>query len=405
MNGEPPFEPVYPKMDKHIRSLVERIHDSPTQVVIVIAGAGSLAVHRLLSVPGASRTVLEVLIPYSSASLADLLGDGPTMAVSARTGAEMARRAYERAARLREGNAPVVGLSCTAAIVTDRPRRGAHRCHVEAWSSHGSQRYSLVLEKGLRDRCGEESAVSALVLNTLAEVSRTGAPIPLPLTGGEHVVRTGVRYKDPIGALIAKQIESAVVEPNGEVVASPRIEGAVLSGSFNPVHEGHMKLAEVASRLLDTPVVFELSTLNVDKQTLGEATLRTRVSQLNGKYPLVITRAPVFHKKAPLMPGCTFVIGWDTAIRVVDPRYYDGSESAMIGALQEIRSHSCRFLVAGRESGGLFRTIDSIPVPSGFTDMFTGIPESAFRQDLSSSDLRSRRAAEPGPPVSRHGIS
>ena len=221
MNVEPPFESVYPKMDESIRSLVKRIHDSPTQVVLVIAGAGSLAVHQLLSVPGASRTVLEILIPYSSASLADLLGVNPSTAVSARTAADMARRAYEIAARLRVGNVPVVGLSCTAAIVTDRPRRGAHRCHVEAWSSHGSQRYSLVLEKGLRDRRGEESAVSALVLNALAEVSGTGATIPLPLTVDEHVVRTGVRYKDPIGALIAKQIESAVVEPNGEVVASP----------------------------------------------------------------------------------------------------------------------------------------------------------------------------------------
>ena len=379
-------------MDEQTRSLIERIHDSPTQAVIVIAGAGSLALHQLLSVPGASRTVLEVLIPYSSASLADLLGGGPTMAVSARAGTGMARRAYERAARLRVGSVPVVGLSCTAAIITDRPKRGAHRCQVEAWTSHGSQRYSLELEKGLRDRRGEESVVSALVLHALVEASGTDTTIVLPLTGGEHVVRTGVRYRDPIGALVAKQIESAVVEPNGEVVASPRIEDAVLSGSFNPVHEGHMKLAEVASRLLGTPVVFELSALNVDKPTLSEDTLRTRVAQFNGKRSLVITRAPVFHKKAVLMPGCTFVIGWDTAVRLVDPRYYDGSESAMIAALQEIRSHSCRFLVAGRESGGLFRTIDSISVPAGFTDMFEGIPESAFRQDLSSSDLRSRES-------------
>ena len=371
---------------------VERIHDSPTQAVIVIAGAGSLAAHQLLDVPGASRTVLEVLIPYSSSSLADLLGNGPGMAVSARTSAEMARRAYQRAARLRAGKAPIVGLSCTAAIATDRPRRGAHRCHVEAWTSHGSQRYSLELEKGLRDRHGEEGMVSALVLNALAEAGGVDGTIPTPLTGGEHVVRTGVRYRDPIGALVAKQIESAMIEPNGEIVASPHIEGAVLSGSFNPVHEGHTKLAEVASRLLDAPVVFELSASNVDKPTLGEDAIRARAAQFNGKRSVVITRAPVFHRKASLMPGCTFVIGWDTATRLVDPRYYGGSESAMIAALQEIRSCSCRFLVAGRESGGLFRTIDDISVPADFMDMFEGIPESAFRQDLSSSELRSRSA-------------
>ena len=349
-----------------------------------------MAVQRLLSVPGASRTVLEVLIPYSSASLADLLGDSPDTAVSARTGANMARRAYERAAGLRVDNAPVVGLSCTAAIATDRPRRGAHRCHVEVWTSHGSQRYSLELEKSLRDRRGEESTVSALVLHALAKASAIDETVRLPLDGGEHIVRTGIRYTDPISALVAEHIASAMVEPNGEVVADPHVKGAVLSGSFNPVHEGHMRLAEVASRLLDTPVVFELSASNVDKPTLGEAAIRTRVAQFNGKRPVVVTRAPVFHGKAALLPGCTFVIGWDTAVRLVDPRYYGGNESAMIAALQNIRSASCRFLVAGRESDGLFRTVDNIPIPSGFIDMFTGIPESAFRQDLSSSELRSR---------------
>ena len=37
----------------------------------------------------------------------------------------------------------MVGVGCTAAIATDRPKRGAHRCHVAAWSQRGVTTYSL----------------------------------------------------------------------------------------------------------------------------------------------------------------------------------------------------------------------------------------------------------------------
>ena len=50
-------------MDEAIRDLVAQIHAAHTMAVIVVTGAGSQAVAWLLGVPGASRTVLEVLIP------------------------------------------------------------------------------------------------------------------------------------------------------------------------------------------------------------------------------------------------------------------------------------------------------------------------------------------------------
>ena len=48
-----------------------------------------------------------------------------------------------------------------------------------------------------------------------------------------------------------------------------------------------------------------------------------------------------------MFPGCTFVLGYDTAIRVVDPKYYNG-EAGLIHALSDMRSRKCRFLVGGR---------------------------------------------------------
>jgi nicotinamide mononucleotide (NMN) deamidase PncC len=375
-------------MDESTQRLIEQIHTSPTMAVIAVAGAGSAAVQWLLGVPGTSRTLLEVLIPYSPASLAELLGHEPEQAVSARTANEMARAAYHRAVRLRPDTVPVAGISCTAAIATDRPKRGGHRCHVATWTSEGSRTHSLYLKKGLRQREEEERIVSSLVLHSLAEVSRAGASLPLPLHPTEHVDSDGVTYEDPISALLAEHIGSVTVETDGTMIADARVGGALLPGSFNPLHDAHQKLARVASKLLDSPVLFELSVANVDKPTLQESETRARIAQFAGRSPVVVTRAPVFHEKAAHFPGCTFVIGWDTAVRLADPRYYRSSESAMISALEDIRRAGCGFLVAGRERDGIFKTLDDVEVPAGFADMFTAIPESSFRYDLSSSELR-----------------
>lgn len=60
----------------------------------------------------------------------------------------------------------------------------------------------------------------------------------------------------------------------------------------------------------------------------------------------------------------------------------------MLTALAEIWAAGCHFLVAGREDAGAFRTLDDVPVPEGFGPLFRGIPESLFREDVSSTALR-----------------
>jgi hypothetical protein len=145
-------------------------------------------------------------------------------------------------------------------------------------------------------------------------------------------------------------------------VAKARPPAALLSGSFNPLHAGHEYLAQAAAVLLDTPVTFELPVLNADKPPLRYIELERRLDQFRGRYPVVLTRAPLFVQKADLFPGCTFVIGYDTALRIIDPRYYDG-EAGRDAAFARIAAQRCTFLVAGRVRDGIFRTLADIDMP------------------------------------------
>lgn len=155
-------------MDK--TSLIAHIHETPVMAVIVVTGGGAQALADLLAVPGASRTLLEALVPYSEKSLAEFLGSLPAQAVSVETATALAQAAYRRATILRENDSvPVIGLSCTATLVTDRPKKGDHRAHIGLCTAQRTHVYSLTLQKGARDRPGEERLVSDLLLHACAE--------------------------------------------------------------------------------------------------------------------------------------------------------------------------------------------------------------------------------------------
>ena len=62
----------------------------------------------------------------------------------------------------------------------------------------------------------------------------------------------------------------------------------------------------------------------------------------------------------------------------------------MLTALAEIWALGCRFLVAGRALEGAFRTLAEAAIPAGFSPLFQALPESAFRADISSTELRAQ---------------
>ena len=190
----------------------------------------------------------------------------------------------------------------------------------------------------------------------------------------------------------------AIIEVNdkGRYVAHrnpPLLRPAVLiPGSFAPAHRGHWALAQAAERILRKPVAFELSMVNVDKPDLTLAELRERMPPFRNKASLWLTRAATFRDKAALFPGTVFVVGADTAQRLVDLAYHGDSAKTMLEALDEIRSRKCRFLVGGRvNAAGQFVGLADLGVPADFSDLFGEIPAERFRIDLSSTELRQRR--------------
>ena len=376
-------------MDQNALELVEAIHNTSGMVSLVIAGAGSQAINAILGVAGASRTVLDIQVPYASSAVVDYLGEEPDQYVSTDAALSLARAAYFRAVKLREEPIPVFGVSCTATIATDRPKRGDHRCHVCVCGATAWRSASLTFVKGLRSRDQEDAVVSRLILNSIAKALGINSRLDLTLSSKEKVLTDADCPGDPLDALAQGHVGHVMIDSKGSQIADARFRGGIISGSFNPRHGGHDRLAEVASEQLGVPVAFELSITNVDKPELELTEVRRRIDQFRGNSTVIATRAPVFYEKARLLPGCTFVIGYDTLVRLVDAKYYGGSQAILISSLLEMRSLDCSFLVAGRLADDGFKTLGDVELPDALSDMFREIPASRFREDISSTEIRS----------------
>ena len=367
--------------------LIRRLHEAAIRAVLAFTGGGASAGAWLLSVPGASRTILEVAVPYAQAALDDFLGHSPASYCSAETAADLSRRARSRA-RWLAPDSPTVGVGCTASLRSDRPKKGLHRVHVAASTAAATRTYSLTLAKEQRERQGEEEVAGRLVLNALAWAFGIGDRLDLPLLADERVEEKEDLVCGSLAALLRGEVVKVCTDGDGRHRTDAPAPTLLVPGSFNPLHEGHRGIAAVAARRLQLTPAYEVSVVNVEKPPLAEPDVRARLAQFAGSEPVWLTRAPTFVEKARLFGNVTFAVGVDTAARVIQPRFYGGSEEAMRHALTELRQRGCRFLVAGRRDGDQFVELGHLAIPAEFADLFAGVPESEFRADVSSTALR-----------------
>lgn len=380
------------QLDAALTAIIAQIHGSGRRTVIEFAGAGSLALAWLHAVAGSSRTILEATDRYSAQSMADLLGELPEKFVSRTTAEEMAERAFRRAMTLSNGAEHAIGVACSATIATDRVKRGDHGCWVAVRDQAGSTAYGLIITKGVRDRLGEEALVSRLMVHAIAQAAAL-PDVALMLQADEKLDIEYLDQPDALAQLLAGRVQKVSVDPDGDMLANATVQGGLLSGSFNPLHAGHELLLQAASVALQAPVAFEIPVVNADKPPLGYAEIERRLLLFRGRHHVVLSRAPRFVDKAAIYPGCVFVLGYDTAARLLDPRFYSG-EHGVTDALTAIRTQGCRFLVAGREREGVFRTLADLRIPDGFQDLFMELPANLFRSDLSSTAIRAQQPAD-----------
>jgi hypothetical protein len=169
-------------------------------------------------------------------------------------------------------------------------------------------------------------------------------------------------------------------------------------------------VATIQKLALESPlVVFEMSALNPDKPPIARDEIIRRLKQFdpdnnsllkeNGltNIGVSITSLPLFFEKSQIFRNCNFLVGADTLVRLIDPKYYDNSINRMVSAMSIMYERNCKFVVGGRCVGDNFSTAEKIlesdsatVLPDSIRSMFISLPEEEFRIDLSSTQIRNQ---------------
>ena len=371
--------------------LLAKLHASPKQGVIVLAGGGASALAQLLGASGASNTLLEASVPYSASALEDFLGRAPLSSVSSETARSMAAVAFQRANALDPDAAERnFGLSITAALTTNRARRGADRAYIALHCQQVSYLRSIEFTQpeqkpeddapsGTRDQ--QEAVLCHEILGLLSQ--HMDIEWPDAKFSVVHESRT-----DWVPAPLDWQQVMVKARDSNQ---SGSAGNCLFPGAFNPVHQGHLLMKTIAEQLTGLTVNFELSIHNVDKPCLDYFSIKDRTQQLRAHGNTVLTNAPTFIEKARIFPNTTFVIGIDTLLRIDQVQYY-GSDSLRDAALAELTALGIQFLVFGRLNEGAFLNLDRVEISDSLAARCKMVPETVFRQDISSTTLRASAA-------------
>lgn len=346
--------------------LLKDLLASDAWIFLATTGAGAGAQGLLWSVPGASAYFAGSVLPYESEyELPSFLGYKPDQYVSEDTAIDMAIAAYMRACKsCKPGRVPV-GVGCTASVATTKDHRGTHRSWIAVITGRDrmlleSQEYEKVGPKGREaDGAMVDFRIVDMILRAVADKgsSYTG-------TLAEHVFArpffgaNGIRGKGlPVGA-------------------------ALLPGSFNPLHEGHLEAPD--------GVTFQLTlkALHKPQVRITEALKRAALINASGRDVLLDEDAWLYLNKARKWPNSTFYIGSDVLEQLLNPVWYSGE--TIDSVLEEFHMLGTRFRIRQRHNtADAAELILTSPGPWKNGPLFYLLPPSKHA-GVSSTQLRAR---------------
>ena len=313
--------------------LIRAINDSPFKLVLAYTGGGQSFPYHFMKLGGASKTIVDLQCPYAPEALDAFCGKHIEKSVSESTARLMATRAYSVCCNsVQEEYAVGIGMSCS--LATDNERVGrVHKFVLAVHCYNFTAVKYLELSQGLT-REQEEQICCDLIFRAISNVV------------GLIPTKAQVKFDE---FLLANTGRQEFRHADFEFASNIHML-ALMPGSYNPFHEGHLEMWEIATEILGIRPILEITTCNADKGLLDHIDIADRVKTIDNNLSVIMTSARTFLDKAiqyadPTKRQLVFVVGSDTWNRILDPKY----AGDMPGLYAKFDKLNVRFLVLNRD--------------------------------------------------------
>ena len=270
----------------------------------------------------------------------------------------------------------LIGISVTASLATTYTKIGDHKFYISVQTESFTKSIECLLIKGSRSREEEEQLITEYVLSLVAECC--GIEKNMPHHDEIPVIHT----------IKAEKSWKKLLNNDVNFISSDRsTPELIFPGSFNPLHDGHLRMRELAEKKTGMRATFEICARNADKPPLTFHEIKRTLDQFTDNDSWVMTSAGRFSEKAEMFPNSVFIIGADTLMRVFDEKFYSNKKD-MLDHIDRFNDHNINFLVFGRKVNKKFISLRDIVIPENIKSRCTGFEEGSFRDDISSTELR-----------------
>lgn len=316
--------------------IAKNLNESPIIAHFSFTGGATSFIGEYLKFGGASKTLVGAVIPYHFSELDSFLDQKPNYGYcSKETARQMAVKSYSKAeeSKIKNEDSFIMGVGVTCSLTTGKSERAGRENKAFVCIHTKEKTYDFKLDFiNYRDREFQEKEAANFIFYCLKRVLKDNEVEFNQVYLGNN--EFSYYFSDPKFNVTEAVAKKNTITPD-KVLKKDSKTLYVISGTFNPFHDGHKDIFDKCLEIIeeeDAEILIEVSSNSFGKGEVDHASISERIlsaKEKTGHDKVAHFNKPLFTEKFDFYTGVigyqriVFVVGIDTYERLESHHGYD----------------------------------------------------------------------------------